>query len=197
MALTTESLSFAISVTTFSRDFPLAVAGRRAGASRLSEMEALKKYLREKHSGGTTPGADEIGYRDIMDIPNPALCDLFQLCVQECASPGPWLLALIIGIVKAHKPAEDPDSYRLIAFQSCLLKCATWLCDRRVRAWADVYHILPDSQNGFRAHYRTTNNAFILRCAIDRANADGKLLYVAFVDFSNAFPSTDMPTVVF
>ncbi|KAJ7020337.1 hypothetical protein C8F04DRAFT_900631, partial [Mycena alexandri] len=52
--------------------------------------------------------------------------------------------------------------------------------------------ILPDSQSGFREKYRTHNNSFILRCA----RAEGKRLYVAFVDLTNAFnPFTDLPTL--
>jgi hypothetical protein len=36
---------------------------------------------------------------------------------------------------------------------------------------------------------------FILRCAIDRARALGKPLFVVFADLSNAFPSTDQATL--
>ncbi|KAK0443104.1 uncharacterized protein EV420DRAFT_1244827, partial [Desarmillaria tabescens] len=55
--------------------------------------------------------------------------------------------------------------------------------------------ILPRSQNGFRRGNRTHNNSFILRTAIDRAHANGRVLYVAFVDLENAFPSTDLSTL--
>ncbi|KAI5822343.1 hypothetical protein K523DRAFT_221733, partial [Schizophyllum commune Tattone D] len=51
--------------------------------------------------------------------------------------------------------------------------------------------IIPASQNGFRPAYRTNNNAFILRAAIEKARATGETLYVVFMDLSNAFPSTD------
>lgn len=63
----------------------------------------------------------------------------------------------------------------------------------RIRAWVEKRNILPDSQNGFREKYRTHNNSFILRCAIDRPRAEGKTLYVAFVDLKNVSPSTDLP----
>lgn len=36
---------------------------------------------------------------------------------------------------------------------------------------------------------------FILRSAIDHFRAEQKVLYVAFVDLTNAFPSTDQPTL--
>ncbi len=59
----------------------------------------------------------------------------------------------------------------------------------------ETNNILPPSQNGFREHYRTNNNMFILRSAIDPFRAEQKVLYVAFVDLTNAFPSTDQPTL--
>ena len=36
---------------------------------------------------------------------------------------------------------------------------------------------------------------FILRTAVDHSRAVNKVLYVAFVDLTNAFPSTDQPTL--
>lgn len=65
--------------------------------------------------------------------------------------------------------------------------------DKRIRAWAEATNRLPRSQNGFRPGFRTNNNAFILRCAAERAAAAGKKLYVASVDLANAFPSVDRP----
>ncbi|KAE9383696.1 hypothetical protein BT96DRAFT_783482, partial [Gymnopus androsaceus JB14] len=83
----------------------------------------------------------------------------------------------------------------LIGLESCLLKMLTLIIDKRVREWAEAVTFLPDSQNGFREKYRTHNNSFILRSSIDEARANGKPLYVAFIDLKNAFPSTDLPTL--
>jgi hypothetical protein len=71
----------------------------------------------------------------------------------------------------------------------------TLLIEHRIREWAGSNAIIPDSQNGFREGYRTNNNSYILRCSIDRARAEGKTLFVAFIDLSNAFPATDLPTL--
>ncbi|KAE9398119.1 hypothetical protein BT96DRAFT_778833, partial [Gymnopus androsaceus JB14] len=85
--------------------------------------------------------------------------------------------------------------YRTICLESCMLKFVTLLIMRRVIKWADLRKLIPPSQNGFRKDYRTNNNAFILRCAIEKAKAMGKTLYVATVDITNAFPSTDRATL--
>ncbi|KAI5895923.1 uncharacterized protein SCHCODRAFT_02491516 [Schizophyllum commune H4-8] len=85
------------------------------------------------------------------------------------------------------------NTYRLIGLESCILKVATLLIDRRFREWAEGEKVIPASQNGFRPAYRNKANAFILRTAIEKARASGETLHVVFMDLSNAFPSTDQP----
>lgn len=112
--------------------------------------------------------------------------------MDQLDAPHLWLTTLLAAFLKAGKSPLDPESYRLVGIESCLLKMGTLLTDRRSRQWADQYHILPESQNGFRPGYRTNNNVFILRCAIERARAEGKTFYVVFLGISNALLSTDL-----
>ena len=76
--------------------------------------------------------------------------------------------------------------------ESCLLKLFTLIIEHRIREWAEKYGKLPPSQNGFREGFRTHNNSQVLRTAIDKTLAEGTQCYVAFVDLTNAFPSTDL-----
>ncbi|KAJ7328401.1 hypothetical protein DFH08DRAFT_618619, partial [Mycena albidolilacea] len=57
--------------------------------------------------------------------------------------------------------------------------------------WCLTVGMLPPSQNVFHAGHYTNDNMFILQCAIDRARALRKHLFVVFTDLSNAFPFTD------
>ncbi|KAF8174436.1 hypothetical protein K438DRAFT_1450032, partial [Mycena galopus ATCC 62051] len=82
----------------------------------------------------------------------------------------------------------NPDSYRIIALESCFLKLLTLLIHKRTTDWANSRGLIPNYQNGFREGYRTNNNPFILR-------SDGRTLFVAAVDATNAFLSTDQPTL--
>ena len=102
---------------------------------------------------------------------------------------------MLVGVLKLGKPAALPDSYRIVGLECCLLKVMTLLIDRRIRAWAEETRVLPDSQNGFREGYRTHNNSFVLRTAVEKARSENKALYVAFIDLKNAFPSTHLPTL--
>ncbi|KAF9042825.1 hypothetical protein BDZ89DRAFT_895329, partial [Hymenopellis radicata] len=86
-------------------------------------------------------------------------------------------------------------SYRLIGVESCWFRALSLIIHRRLTVWSAEQGLIPDFQNGFREGYRTNNNPFILRCCIDHAKALGKPLYVAVVDATNAFPSTDRATL--
>ncbi|KAF9032298.1 hypothetical protein BDZ89DRAFT_900739, partial [Hymenopellis radicata] len=78
-----------------------------------------------------------------------------------------------------------------IGLESRILKLLTLMTHKCLYTWALEIGAVPPSQNGFRPGRRTNNNMFILRTMIDQARAEGKVLWTAFVDISNAFPSTN------
>ncbi|KIJ43014.1 hypothetical protein M422DRAFT_106281, partial [Sphaerobolus stellatus SS14] len=83
-----------------------------------------------------------------------------------------------------------------IATSSCtMLKLVTLLIDRRIRDWLEPEGLLPPSQNEFRAKHRTCNNTFILRCLIDKSVTTNSVIFAAFVNLTNAFPSTHRATL--
>jgi Reverse transcriptase (RNA-dependent DNA polymerase) len=160
----------------------------------LEEIEQVKIHIK-KHSSNSAKGNDNVSYTEIGSIPNDELQKLFQSCMDNLDCPNAWLITIIIGVLKRGKLAHDPESYRLIAKESCLLKVFTLLIAMRLREWMKHINLLPPTQNGFREGYRTNNNSYILRCAIDKARSLKKPLYVVFVDCSNAFPWTDHATL--
>jgi hypothetical protein len=109
--------------------------------------------------------------------------------------PQYWLTSLLIGILKKDKDPTDPKGYRLIALECCMLKMLTLIIDRRLREGAEDIGAIPKSQNGFQAHLRTNDSAFVLLCLIDKAEELKKPLYVAYLDLKNAFPGTDRSTL--
>ncbi|KAF5339991.1 hypothetical protein D9611_012378 [Ephemerocybe angulata] len=159
----------------------------------MEEVEVVKLKLRGQLKSAT--GKDGISYADIFAMDNTALLRLCNTCLHRGEAPSTWIETELIGICKKGKPKDDPNSYRMIGLESCLLKFMTMLINECLVRWATHYGLIPDSQNGFREEYRTNNNTFILQCAIDKAKANQKSLYVAFVDMTNAFPSTDQPTL--
>ncbi|KAJ6554688.1 hypothetical protein B0H19DRAFT_886605, partial [Mycena capillaripes] len=120
------------------------------------------KKKRRKKTNRTSWGIDDITYAKIMTIPNEVLM------------------------------VDDPESYRLVGMECCLLLMYRMLLDERLREWAEASSVFPDSQDGFRPGRRTDVNSFILMCAIQRARVEGKTLYVFFGDMKSTFPSTDV-----
>lgn len=148
----------------------------------------VKTHLlsRDLHSAA---GIDELTYDEVIHMPNDLLCELFNTCINSCDAPSSWLSALLVGKPKHNKSPSDPENYRTIGLESCLLKTLTMIIDQRMRDWASQHHIIPPSQNAFQAKRRTNYNALILRTAIETALASHQPLYVAFIDITNAFPS--------
>ena len=159
----------------------------------VEEVSSAKARLDTRKASAT--GIDGIGYKEILQIDNSALCSLLNLSMERQDAPSSWLSTLIVAVIKWDKSRDDPNNFRAIGLESCLLKLMTLLIHIRLTAWCDSHNLLPPSQNGFRGGFRTNNNAFILCCAVDRARAEGKTLFVMFADISNAFPSTDQSTL--
>ncbi|KAJ3870338.1 hypothetical protein F5051DRAFT_470385, partial [Lentinula edodes] len=129
------------------------------------DIATVKAYLkRTAHSDAK--GADSTTYSQLISIPNDRLALLFGR-------------------------AFSNSDYRAIALESCTLKFASLLLHQKLCHVLSHANIIPPSQNGFRAGYRTNNNAFILRTLIDKSRSSGDSVYLAFVDISNAFPSTN------
>ncbi len=156
----------------------------------ISEIENVKLHIKT-HTMHAARGADKVNYAHVMSIPNEDLRLMFQACVDATDAPVQWLTTILAAIGKRGKDLSDPESYRTIGLESCLVKFLTLLIDRRFRAWAETRGCLPPSQNGFRTKHRTSNNAFVLRSAIEKAASKGQLLYTCFIDLRNAFPSVD------
>ncbi|KAJ7692954.1 hypothetical protein B0H16DRAFT_1652557, partial [Mycena metata] len=94
----------------------------------LPEIEKMKRKIRNR-SSKSARGIDQCSYKKIQSIPNDALLTLFNYCIMNCTGAQDWFTTLLVGILKMGKSAEDPESYRLIGLECCLLKCLTLLID--------------------------------------------------------------------
>jgi hypothetical protein len=103
----------------------------------------------------TASGIDNFSYGDIMEIHNEKFLALLQAVIDKKIFPFKWLAALVAGILKPRKDPTKPESYRLVVLKCCLLKFLTLLIDRRVKEYAGKAKLIPETQNGFMATYRT------------------------------------------
>ncbi|VDC04957.1 unnamed protein product [Peniophora sp. CBMAI 1063] len=132
------------------------------------EVALLKADVKKQGLDGA-PGFDGVLKSSIMNMDNDDLARLFNECIRQQDAPSVWLKTVVIGIMKKGLPEGDANSYRTIG-----LECV----------------ILPASQNGFRHGFRTNNNVFVLRTILEKYR-DEQPVYIAFIDISNAFPSTN------
>lgn len=160
----------------------------------LDEIYAAKVRA-HKHPANSASGVDTTTYKLFISIKSDVLVELFNSCIDSLDAPHTWLTTILIPILKRGKDPLTSSGYRLVALESCLLKMLTLLIDTRVRKWCEQENIIPDSQNGFRPGFRTDNNVFVLRAAMERAWSEGKTLYVIFFDLTNAFPAVDLPSL--
>ncbi|KAG6826599.1 hypothetical protein H0H92_015203, partial [Tricholoma furcatifolium] len=96
------------------------------------EIAAAKRKLRDR-SSKSARGIDDVSYRTIASIPNDCLAQLFNDCVTGLDALQDWLTTVLVGVLKTGKPATDPESYRLIGLESCLLKTLTLVIDARLK----------------------------------------------------------------
>ncbi|KAF8146361.1 hypothetical protein K438DRAFT_2093962, partial [Mycena galopus ATCC 62051] len=92
-----------------------------------------------KHEAKSATGIDRVTYLAILRIFNNVLC------------------------------VTNPDGYRLIGLECCLLKVLMLLINQHILEWVQGNDVVPNTQNGFREGKKTNNNSFILHCAIEKA----------------------------
>jgi len=156
----------------------------------IEDVAELKGHLSDK-ARATATGLDRTSRDLILAANDDELRKLLNECLLSRDAPGTWLTTLVVGVPKRGKTVKDVKNYRTIALESCLLKAMTYLIHRKFLQATELAGIVPPSQNGFKPKCCTNDNPFILRTLIDQATAQGQTLYTAFVDISNAFPSTN------
>ncbi|MBE7189862.1 reverse transcriptase family protein, partial [Jatrophihabitans endophyticus] len=151
--------------------------------------------LKKRVGGANTPGADGIDNKTLRKCKPDSLARLFNIIAGTREAPSPWLLAVLAAIPKSGASINEASNSRGIALMSCLLKLFMALISDRYWALMTERGIKPPSQNGFVPGLATTNNPKSLRYVAERAAADGRDLYVAYLDLSKAFDLVHRPTL--
>jgi hypothetical protein len=101
--------------------------------------------------------------------------------------PTCWTKGVIKPIFKKKGDRSNPENYRGITLLSCVGKLFTAVLNRRLEEFVNRHDIIGTEQAGFRARFSTMDHIFTMQCLIDLYLCKGKCLYVAFVDFKQAF----------
>ena len=105
--------------------------------------------------------------------------------------PSSFTLTRLFALLKKGKDPTDPESIRPIAIESVMLKIMTMIFYLRFEQWMSDEELHSRFQNAFRAGRRSEDHAFTFLAALMKCKAEGKSLFVAFLDLENAFPNVD------
>jgi len=83
--------------------------------------------------------------------------------------------------------ASKFENYKGITIGPILAKLFAMIFNNRLSEWAEKHVLRAKGQAGFRKHYHTTDQLFILQTLIKQSKAKKKPLYCCVLDFKNAF----------
>ena len=105
--------------------------------------------------------------------------------------PAYWKGGSIRFLFKKH-PATKLGNWRPITLIEFTYKILSCILTKRMNDLAEHYGILEETQEGFRRHRGTRRQFERVRHILRDQQRAGKKVYVAYVDFSNAFNAVDI-----
>jgi len=112
---------------------------------------------------------------------------LFNLVFKSGIVPSNWTIGLINPIFKNKGSENDPSNYRPITLLSCVSKLFTSVLNIRLEKFILKYDLIDKHQAGFRKHFSTADNMFVLYALINILRTQKKKLFCAFIDLKAAF----------
>jgi len=119
------------------------------------------------------------------------LHDVFSTLWVHEIQPAAWQMSLMQPIYKGGDKSEsDPASYRGIYSSSALAKLFEGILISRLTKFTETHSTLTENQLGTRSGRQIHDAIYCLLCIIQyNISQKGLATYVAFCDFSTAFPS--------
>ena len=149
----------------------------------------------EKLRKGGAPGPDEVPYELLTTAPEALKTALLEcvnkILVDGWSPPEDWLGGLVRLLPKPAGDPMDPGSYRPICLLNCTYKVLSAVINDRLYRLCEQHGLLDPSQEGFRRLRSTQRQVQSLHWSIEEAARKGAPLYVAYLDFENAFNSVD------
>ena len=152
----------------------------------IEEIETVVKRLKN----GKSSGVDEIINEYIkytIDDMLPIYVLLFNIILDNGIIPENWGKGILVPIFKNKGSTSDPNSYRGVTLNSCMSKVFSAVLNNRLNKFSDEFELISNAQAGFRKHFSTVDNIFILHVLISIYFSSKKKLFCSFIDFKSAF----------
>lgn len=117
------------------------------------------------------------------------LINVFNKLLTLGRFPNSWTEGIIIPVHKQGS-CTDPNNYRGITLNSCLGKLFCHVLNTRISIYLENKSFLSREQAGFRKHFRTSDQIFILKTIVDKyiqGSRKENKLYACFIDLKKAF----------
>ena len=124
------------------------------------------------------------------------LCPLFNDILASGTIPTQWQTTVIIPLYKGAGPHDVAGNYRPLSINSALYRFLMCLINRRMLSILEDYHLLPDSQFGFRKHRSCEHAAIALRDSVLCERAAQRPVVAAFLDLTKAYDRVSQPTLI-
>ena len=150
-------------------------------------IQSVKTFKSNK-----SPGPDGICmemYKNTLNDILPFLHKLFNDTFDTSSFPDDWSGSIITPLHKKGS-VSNPDNYRGISLIDSICKIFMHILSSRLSNCCEHYHVIDESQAGFRKGYSTVDNIFILTSLIQKYLSKKRdRFFCIFIDFKKAFDS--------
>jgi len=160
----------------------------RKPVNRAEVQHVLQRLPKNKQ-----PGADGLPYGVLMyggDAIADAIAELATMVQDTLSMPHQWQEGLMILL---HKKGSllDLGNYRPITLLNTVMKIYEKILLRRLTEWLQAENKINQFQTGFQPGLSTVDQAALLHAVLKHRRKRRKATYVAFLDITKAFPSSD------
>lgn len=152
-----------------------------------NEITDAIKAIKDRKAAGTDGLIGEF-FKHGIDVILPFLVTFFNFIFDHALYPDEWCLAIVQPLFKKGDP-NIADKYKGISLLNVCNKLYSYILNRHITKWISDNGIIGEEQAGFRENYNTTDQTFTLYSLIQKQLIRHRKLYVAFIDFREAFDS--------
>ena len=129
---------------------------------------------------------------EVSDLLFPILLIIFNVILQRCMFPHPWLFSVVIALFKNKGSRLLPKNYRPVSLVLMFLKLFDFVLLHRFMKW----FIPHDLQTAYQEGKCSGMHIFHLRCIVQRCICDKQKLFITAIDFDGAFDRVKRSTLL-
>ena len=156
----------------------------------IDELNKASKKIKEGKS--TADGWVPKMITEVSDLLFPILLIIFNIILQRCMFPHPWLFSVVVALFKNKGSRLIPKNYRPVSLVLMLSKLFDFVMLGRFTKW----FIPHDLQTAYQEGKCGGMHIFLLRCMIQRFVRDKRKLFITAIDFDGAFDRVKRSTLL-